>query len=127
MAKGQIKQKQAKIDQKQFENLCKMQCTETEIMAWFEVCKDTLISWCRATYGTDFSTIYKEKKESGKISLRRFQIQQAEKNPTMAIWLGKQYLNQTDKVEQTTNADITINNKLADLLKINPEEEDGHE
>ena len=33
MAKGQIKQAQIKIDQKQFENLCKMQCTEKEIMS----------------------------------------------------------------------------------------------
>ena len=114
MAKGQIKQKQAKIDQKQFEQLCKMQCTETEIMSWFDVCKDTLIDWCRNTYGTDFSTIYKQKKEGGKIALRRFQLQQAEKNPTMAIWLGKQYLGQTDKIETTGEQvqRITIVNSL---------------
>ncbi len=100
MAKGQIKQKQAKIDKKQFEQLCLMQCTETEIMAWFDVSKDTLIRWCKNEYGLDFATVYDQKKEGGKIALRRFQLQQAEKNPTMAIWLGKQYLKQKDIIEQ---------------------------
>ena len=99
MAKGQIKQAQARIDKSQFENLCKMQCTEIEIMSWFGVCKDTLISWCKIQYGVDFSTIYAQKKEGGKIALRRYQLQQAEKNPTMAIWLGKQYLGQKDTFE----------------------------
>lgn len=99
MAKGQIKQAQIKIDQKQFENLCKMQCTELEIMSWFEVSKDTLIRWCKNIYGVDFATIYSQKKEGGKIALRRYQLQLAEKNPTMAIWLGKQYLGQKDNIE----------------------------
>lgn len=100
MAKDQIQQAQAKIDKKQFEQLCKMQCTETEIMAWFDVSKDTLIRWCKNNYGVDFATIYEQKKEGGKIALRRYQLQQAEKNPTMAIWLGKQYLKQKDVIEQ---------------------------
>ena len=99
MAKGQIKQAQIKIDRKQFEQLCQMQCTETEIMAWFDVSKPTLVSWCKENYGTDFLTIYEQKKQGGRIALRRYQLQQAEKNPTMAIWLGKQYLNQKDNVE----------------------------
>lgn len=101
MAVGQIKQAQSKIDEKQFEQLCKMQCTEMEIASFFDVSKDTLIRWCKETYGVDFATIYSQKKEGGKIAIRRFQLQQAEKNPTMAIWLGKQYLGQTDKIENT--------------------------
>jgi hypothetical protein len=99
VAKGQIKQAQIKIDKHQFEQLCKMQCTKTEIASWFEVNDRTLLRWCEETYGTDFVTIYEQKKEGGKIALRRYQLQQAEKNPTMAIWLGKQYLNQRDNVE----------------------------
>ena len=113
MAKGQIKQAQIKIDQKQFENLCKMQCTETEIMSWFDVSKDTLIRWCKANYGCDFATIYEQKKEGGKIALRRYQLQLAEKNPTMAIWLGKQYLKQRDNIELEHNAQNGI---LGDLI-----------
>lgn len=100
MAKGQIKQAQIKIDKNQFENLCKMQCTKIEIASWFGVNDRTLLRWCEETYGTDFVTIYEQKREGGKIALRRYQLQQAEKNPTMAIWLGKQYLGQRDVIEQ---------------------------
>lgn len=100
MAKGQIKQKQMLINKNQFENLCKMQCTEQEIQGWFGVSKDTLIRWCKNNYGVDFATIYQEKRQGGKISLRRTQWQLAEKNPTMAIWLGKQYLGQRDMQQE---------------------------
>lgn len=116
MAKGQIKQAQIKIDQKQFENLCKMQCTETEIMSWFDVSKDTLIRWCKANYGCDFATIYEQKKEGGKIALRRYQLQLAEKNPTMAIWLGKQYLKQRDNIEVEHDAKNGVIDELIGAL-----------
>lgn len=112
MAKGQIKQKQSNIDKKQFEQLCQMQCTETEIMAWFSVSKDTLIRWCKSQYGVDFATIYEEKKQGGRIALRRYQLQQAEKNPTMAIWLGKQYLKQRDNIEVESKQLIKVEELL---------------
>ena len=47
----------------------------------------------------NFAEVYKIYSVSGKISLRRWQFKMAEKNVTMAIFLGKQYLGQTDKTE----------------------------
>ena len=47
----------------------------------------------------EFCRLYKEGRENGKMSLRRTQYKLAEKNVTIAIWLGKQYLGQTDNVE----------------------------
>ena len=99
MAVGQRKQKQDNINQKQFESLCGMQCTEEEIMAFFSVSKDTLIRWCKNTYGVDFATIYKEKRQIGFTSLRRSQFELAKTNASMSIWLGKQYLGQRDNVD----------------------------
>lgn len=99
MAKGQIKQKQMNINQKQFESLCAIQCTEEEIMAVFDVSKDTLIRWCKNTYGVDFATVYKEKRQMGFASLRRSQFELAKTNSTMSIWLGKQYLGQKDNID----------------------------
>ena len=117
VAKGQKKQAQIKIDKHQFENLCKMQCTEREIMSWFDVSKDTLIRWCKDNYGGDFATVYAQKKEGGKIALRRYQLQLAEKNPTMAIFLGKQYLGQRDKFPD--EVDYTeINKGLINISKL---------
>lgn len=87
------------IDQKQFENLCGLQCTLEEICGWFNVTDKTLDGWCKRTYGVSFSEVFKQKRGAGKISLRRAQFRLAEKNANMAIWLGKQYLGQTDKAD----------------------------
>ena len=38
------------IDQKQFENLCGLQCTLEEICGWFDVTDKTLDSWCKRNY-----------------------------------------------------------------------------
>lgn len=84
------------IDQKQFENLCGLQCTLEEICGFFDVTDKTLDSWCKRTYGNGFSEVFRQKRGAGKISLRRAQFQLAQKNANMAIWLGKQYLLQTE-------------------------------
>lgn len=96
--------KQDNIDKKQFENLCAMQCTGEEIASFFEVSHDTLGRWCKDTYNETFEEVFAKKRSKGKISLRRSQWRLAEKNPTLAIWLGKQYLGQKD--EQTVNQNI---------------------
>lgn len=91
------------IDQKIFENLCALQCTEVEICSCFDVSDKTLNGWCRRTYGKNFSEVFRQKREKGKISLRRTQFKLAEKSATMALWLGKQYLNQRDNVDVTVS------------------------
>jgi len=96
----------AEIDKKIFENLCGLQCTKLEFCDWFDVEDDTLESWCKRTYKKGFSEVFARKRGKGKISLRRMQWQNAEKgNTAMLIWLGKQYLNQTDKQEITKDND----------------------
>ncbi len=97
------------IKQKQFEELCAIQCTQEEICSVLDVCHDTLDKWCHKTYGMTFSQIFEQKRQGGKASLRRNQWNLSKTNPTMAIWLGKQYLGQKDKQEQE--------NSLGDLLK----------
>ena len=42
------------IDKKQFENLCGLQCTLEEICGWFDVCTDTLETWCKREYKKNF-------------------------------------------------------------------------
>ncbi len=87
------------IDQKQFENLCGLQCTLEEICGWFDVTDKTLDGWCKRTYHASFSEVFRQKRGAGKISLRRSQWRLAEKNATMAIFLGKQFLGQRDSVD----------------------------
>ena len=90
------------IDKTEFEKLCFLPCTEREFCSWFDVSDETLNKWCKENYdGRTFLDVFKEKRENGLISLRRTQFQLAEKSPAMAIFLGKNLLGQTDKVEQT--------------------------
>jgi hypothetical protein len=98
------------IDKKQFESLCALFCTEEDIADFFECSIDTVNRWCKRTYKMTFAEIYKKKKSKGKVSLRRSQFKLAEKNATMAIWLGKQELGQKDNIEvQTESPEININ------------------
>ena len=96
------------INKEQFESLCNLQCTIEEIAGFFKCNRDTVDAWCKRTYGEGFSATYKKHSQNGKISLRRYQLRLAEKNASMAIWLGKQWLGQTDKQEVM----FTENNKL---------------
>lgn len=105
------------IDQKQFENLCGLQCTLEEICGWFGVSDKTLNGWCKRTYKASFSEVFRQKRGKGMIAVRRAQWRLAEKNATMAIWLGKQYLGQRDIVEQTIAVDTVKDDELSASLK----------
>lgn len=100
------------IDKKQFENLCGLQCTKEEICAFFEITDKTLDGWCKRTYNMSFSDVFREKRGIGRISLRRSQFELAKKNAAMAIWLGKQYLSQSDQAK----IEVKKENNLLDVL-----------
>ena len=110
------------FDKKEFMNLVGMGCTQEEICWWFRddtgkpANVDTLSRWCKRTFGENYQEYYK--KNGGmalKISLRKSQLKLAEKSAAMAIFLGKNYLGQTDKFEQGIEfvEDLT---PLAELL-----------
>lgn len=93
------------IDKGLFEKLCGIQCTLGEIAGVLDCSEDTVERWVLRTYGESFAEIYKRYSSKGKMSLRRYQFDLAKKNATMALWLGKQYLNQKDFIEQNINTD----------------------
>lgn len=102
------------INQEVFEGLCRLQCTKVEMCNFFEVDEKTLTRWCKETYGLGFSDIREEKASVGKVSLRRMQYRSAESgNVTMQIWLGKQWLDQTDR--QDIKQEVTQENSFSKL------------
>lgn len=103
------------IDNVVFEKLCGIQCTLEEIAAWFKCSPDTIERWCKREYFIGFAEAYKRFSASGKISLRRWQFQMAEHSVPMAIFLGKNWLGQTDRVEQTIN-EVEDLGALAEML-----------
>lgn len=87
------------IDQKIFENLCGIQCTQTEIADVLNCSVDTVERWVQRTYNDSYAEVYKRFSAKGKMSLRRYQFELAKKSTAMAIFLGKNYLGQKDSVE----------------------------
>ena len=94
------------ISIEKFELMCHLQCTLQEICDELDVTDKTLQAWCRETYGKGFSDVFKQKRGHGKLSLRRKQWRLAEKSPAMAIFLGKNYLGQSDHTEVHLNAKV---------------------
>lgn len=108
------------IDYSQFEKLCEIQCTEEEIAYQLGVSVDTLESRIAEHYkekvldkktgkvknkGLTFSEAYKRFTAGGKVSLRRAQYVEAvdKKNTSMMIWLGQQYLDQSNRQQRFGN------------------------
>lgn len=81
--------------------LARVQCT------YDEIAEQTGIS--RGSLERDFGTAIKDGHEHGKASLRRAQWSTAAGgNATMQIWLGKQWLGQTDRQDINTTSDVTV-------------------
>lgn len=104
------------IDEKQFDKLCAMQCSEEEIADFFDCDPDTINAWCKRTFGQTFSEVFKQKRAKGKVSLRASGFKMAQSNPSVHIFYAKNYLGMTDKVEQTV-MEVEDLSSLADMLK----------
>lgn len=87
--------KQRELDYELIKRLASIQCTEREIAAAI----DADYTWLSARKGKDelLRQALEDGYEVGKTSLRRKQWDIANQgNVTMCIWLGKQYLKQSD-------------------------------
>jgi hypothetical protein len=93
------------IDWSQFEQLCALQCTQSEIGSMLKLCKEALTKRVREHYGEEYMTVYKRFCENGKCSLRRNQFVLSKKNASLAIWLGKIWLGQKDPGIDETKED----------------------
>ncbi len=97
------------IDPAKVENLAGRFWTKSEIAAFMNCHVDTITN--------RFQEIYLKGKENGKAKLRDLQLSSAMKgNVTMQIWLGKQYLGQSDKQETETSMPTKIVIKLPEAL-----------
>lgn len=92
------------IDKAQFENLCALQCTKSEICAWFDVTDKTLERWCKRTYGAGFSEVFAAKRGKGVISVRRALYQNATQkgNVKAQIFWLKNHGGMSEKVQVET-------------------------
>jgi hypothetical protein len=106
----------AEYDIKAFQDLVGLGCTQEEICWYFRDDKgkpaniDTLTRWCKRTFDMTFQEYFKQNGFMAmKIRLRRNQFELSKKSAAMAIWLGKQYLDQKDSIE--VESSITDNTR----------------
>lgn len=88
------------IDWDQVEKMCAIHCTGEEQAAILGVSYDTLNRACQREHDMSFAEYFKQKASHGKMSLRRKQYTTAmDGNTTMLVWLGKNWLGQSDQPE----------------------------
>lgn len=90
------------IDYEMVERLASIMATQEEIASFLDMSSRTL------QRDSEFCRVYKKGLEKGKMSLRRQQFKLAENNTAMAIFLGKNYLGQSDKQDIDVNGDLKI-------------------
>lgn len=121
------------FDKKTFQDLVGLGCTQEEI-CWFfrdETGKsaniDTLTRWCKREFDMTFQEYFRQNGCIAlKIQLRRNQMNLSKSSAAMAIFLGKNLLGQTDKVEQTV-MEVEDLSSLADMLRDDaPAESEGN-
>lgn len=108
-----------KIDAEQVKKLAAIQCSYAEMAS--------IVGCNESTLTRRFAQAIKEGRDHGKTSLKRKQYEVAMSgNVTMLIWLGKQHLDQKEKVEQTNDTRIStkseevkeLASRLTEALKL---------
>lgn len=92
-----------KIDKEQVCKLAAINCSYAEIAA--------VVGCNESTLTRRFAQVIKEGREQGKTSLKRAMWKNAiqKENITMQIWLSKQLLGYTDKVEEKIETNVKQN------------------
>jgi hypothetical protein len=107
------------IDPEALRKLCHLNCTVEEIAAFFGCNKKTIER--RMAEDESFAEIVDNGRSMGRLSVRRHQFRIMEGgNPTMAIWLGKQLLGQSDKREVEVSSE-SLEQTLLELAENLPE------
>jgi hypothetical protein len=84
----------------EFDALCALQCTLAEIAAQFGFSEDTIERAVKREQGMSFADYFAKKGRAVSYLFRRKQFELAMAgNPTMLIFLGKQWLGQSDRQE----------------------------
>ena len=81
----------AEASEREIELLAGVFCTNEEIAA--------KVGISRSTLERNFDAALKRGRQASKASLRAIQWKHAQKSVPMSIWLGKQYLNQRDRLD----------------------------
>ena len=106
--------KKIEVDPEQVRALARLGCTWDEIAGVLKIARTTLVVRMKEK---KFRDAYDQGVAEGDVSLRRAQYDSAMKGKTgLLVWLGKNRLNQTDRVE--THNETTIHDDSNALDKL---------
>lgn len=112
--------KRIEIDEKQLHELASIHCTQAEAAGVLGVSLETLKNRLKEE---KYREVWDNGLMDSKASLRRTQFDLAKKNATMAIFLGKQYLDQKDVVNNELNATVRV--EKVEYVIVDPASQDG--
>ncbi len=107
---------------KTIKGLGQIQATSKECAAVLGVTEPTWIAF-RKRHAPLIDETLDAGRGEGLASLRRRQFKMAETNPSMAIWLGKQYLGQHDKSELTGKDGGPLTVSLVERRIVDPKDQ----
>jgi len=101
-----------KIDWKKVESLIIHGCSGVQIAATLAIHPETLYDRCLKEHKRTYSDYSHEFWQKGNAQLHAKQYQMAmQGDKTLIIWLGKNRLKQTDKIESTIDAKVEVSQK----------------
>jgi hypothetical protein len=107
------------IDWKKVDKLLEAGANGVSIASVIGVCPDTIYRMCEKKWKMTFSAYAQSKRAVGLDMLKVKQYQTAmQGDKTMLVWLGKQYLGQSDKMESKE----VVRTETHDLSKLTDEE-----
>lgn len=100
--------------------LAHIQCTSDEIAHVIGVSVHLLLKRCKEENGITFPEFLDKNRIGGKIAIRRAQFEKAinSDDTSMLIWLGKQYLGQSEKATVSVDANLETFTSLKEIQKI---------
>jgi hypothetical protein len=105
------------IDYKKLDAMCAIQCTGEECAAILDVSYEHLNNTIKKDGFGGFLDYFKKKSAGGKMSLRRKQYDLASSgNATMQIWLGKQWLKQSDTIAENNTKTSPIEKIVIEVV-----------
>ena len=112
------------IDWARVDELLVAQCDGAGIASILGIHPDTLYKRCEDDFKMTFTAYSQQKRGEGKELLRAKQYELAlNGDKTMLVWLGKQYLNQREKVD----SDVSLTEKVKPIIVFGEEDEHTEE
>ncbi len=108
------------IDLKQLESLMRLSPNLEDTANFFDCDQDTIANVIRTNFKCTFSEFRDKRGVHTRMSIKRKMIEKAVAGDnTMLIWLSKNMLGMSDKVEQTNHFSIDLAERLAKRRKQN--------